>query len=75
MAGVKLSNGINPSRNLSLDNGVKPSAADFEENYEKRGPEKRTDTGNQGGDMGTNLDKAMDRKYTKKKFSRHKEFR
>lgn len=71
MADIPLKNGLNPPyRNVQLDNGVKPSAADYEEDYERRGDAPRTNTGKQGGDMGEKLSNKMN-----KKDNRHKEYR
>jgi len=71
MPKVPLENGLKPAViKIKLDNGIEPSGADHEEQYEARGAEPRTDTGNQGGDMGTKLDNGMNKKY-----GRHKEYR
>lgn len=71
MSKLPLENGLKPAaRKMKLDNGLGDSAANYEEPYEAHGVETRTDTGNQGGDMGTKLDMGM-----KSKYGRHKEYR
>lgn len=61
---VKLDNGLNPaSKNIKLDNGIGKSAADFEEDYERRGDASKTNTGKQGGNEGEKLSRKMNKRY------------